>query len=715
MVLFLSLGCSGHSTGPNPVVPDESSDIQLSENRSGNTNRFLLGYYNIGIDPDSLEAEIFPLRETSIHLNILNLLEKAPCTNCVKVKGLSGTPNNTILVSLEFTHPLNNPVFTVFDVRGIIMTIGSRWFPASGLLTSDLFLGNSELVNADGHTTLYNVTTFGQSQGGFQEYIHGKLATQMYPDTTLNGFMRHATSGSGNLRNALYAGNAVTSEYEIYKPAGYFVLGYAVDASWALPYNNPVTDPQTDFPMEANCPEPWKLDANQNPVGLGLTSSGGETVLTVDVYDYQGKLSHYVPYVECPELWDGQKSTSYKSTGDGYATFEITVSNEKLAGDGFYQCLIGVRDVEDNTSPDYLDLTAYKIVRLPVGFAIPPNVEVFNASDADPTLYDRKVELTWEALESELVEWYDIERLDFSTDSGGWVWVPVKSAPQGVDNWIDPNPRYSGPENPIHYRIWTSNEAGKSLGYAEDTGYPKLRNVGMALWCVAEDASGSGAVYSWATATKDFNDCNTFWNRYGVNFILENPTGFLWVGNPEYIQINGGEAVDMHDGHGKAQTPHSISNYYVGSVDGNSHKAYCNAYCPGIYHNTENIFIIMGKDARGAGAEEMPVILAHECGHAMGHFWDVYLLDTNKNLILDDGTSCQANNTWCNTPPEIPVLFCDINACYAQNPGAHATNPWNLMWYSCPGKAIGNYNLTDRQAAYAGLWLQEFKNNYPFP
>ncbi|MCX6645690.1 MAG: hypothetical protein NTY09_04945, partial [bacterium] len=580
--------------------------------------------------------------------------------------------------------------------------------------TSDMFYGNTELVNADGHTTLYNVTTIGKG-GMFQQYWHGKWGTSMYPDTTLNGYMRHITSGSGNVRNALYAGNAVTREYEIYKPATYFVLGYAIDASWYMPTVNPVSDPQTDFPPEANCSEPWKITADQNPIGTGLTSSGGQTVLTMDIYDYQGKLTYYVPALECPGLWDGLKYAGFKANGDGYTRFEITVSNEKLAPNGFYQCLIIVKDIDDDSSPEWMDLTAYKIVRLPVGYAIPPNVEVFNASDGDPGLYDRKVELTWEPLTSELVQWYDIERLDFNTTSGGWVWSLAKSAPSTDSAWTDNNPRYCGPENPIHYRIRTRNDAGSSLGYAEDTGYPKPRNVGMALWCVADNDSGTNAVYTWSMAMLDFADCNSFWNRFGINFVLKNPDGFLWVGNAEYNQLNGDESWTMHETYGQAQTSDCINVYYVGSVNGNTHMAYCNSYCPGVYHNTENIFIVLSSEARGAGVEEMAIVLAHECGHAVGHYFDVYLLDTNQNIMMDDGTSCQSVNTWCNTAPNTPVLFCDIDACYSQEPDSWHHNPWNLMWYSSQNKPVSYYNLTDSQSIYLHDWIHGNKNNYPFP
>jgi len=46
-------------------------------------------------------------------------------------------------------------------VRGIAMFDGSHLFPQSGLAMSDGTMGDGELLNADGYTTLYNSSTVG--------------------------------------------------------------------------------------------------------------------------------------------------------------------------------------------------------------------------------------------------------------------------------------------------------------------------------------------------------------------------------------------------------------------------------------------------------------------------------------------------------------------------------------------------------------------------
>lgn len=97
--------------------------------------------------------------------------------------------------------------------------------------------------------------------------------------------MRFVTDDPANTRNAFYAADTITVTYEIDMPdsPNPFVLGYAVDASWAPPIHKPVTNPMTDFGPAANCPEAWEIIVEQAPVGTGLDECGGEVKLTIDV------------------------------------------------------------------------------------------------------------------------------------------------------------------------------------------------------------------------------------------------------------------------------------------------------------------------------------------------------------------------------------------------------------------------------------------------
>jgi hypothetical protein len=306
-----------------------------------------------------------PMRLGELHLNILKILETGLCTNCFALTGWDVPSPGVLDLDIRITHPFPQMDYTCFDTRGIIMFNGSHNFPGVGLTTSDWNMGDAEIFYPEGFTTLYNGSTLGQD-GDFRTFWKGKFATSDVPDADLNGYLRYRTNDAANTRNALYAGEAVTRTYSFHLPPSGLVVGYAVDANWNLPSTSPVTDPMTQFPDTANCAEPWKIDVNVAPVGQGLTDNGGSAILTIDVYDWQGVASHGAPFVECPELFDGVLPATWVQDFTGYSRWEVTVSNDNFADVGEYECLVGVEDNDNQTSPPYINLTAYWIHLLSV-------------------------------------------------------------------------------------------------------------------------------------------------------------------------------------------------------------------------------------------------------------------------------------------------------------------------------------------------------------
>jgi len=371
VAIVLMIGCSG-SHSPIPVLPsDPQSSAQGNLSPSTHSsNHYLWGYYLFYVNPEGGEFEVVPSREIAAHFNALKWLEQVPCTNCVEIVSISPDPSGTKHVEIRIRHPFSTENLTGFDVRGIVMFNGSHTFPVSGLTTPDKSAGDGELVNADGYTTLYNIATEGSGPGGIQGYMEGRFATDTPPSAKLNGYKRYGTYTPANTRNAFYAGDKIAGWYEIMLPSTAFVLGYAVDASWVAPTVKPVTDPMTDFPPSANCPEPWKIGTGLTPIGIGLNTQGGEVKLTLDVYDYQGKDSHGAPVLECPELFDGTKTATCTSDATDFSIWEVVVGNEKLAAPGDYECLTKVVDDENAGSPSYLDLTAYQIATLTVSTSV---------------------------------------------------------------------------------------------------------------------------------------------------------------------------------------------------------------------------------------------------------------------------------------------------------------------------------------------------------
>ena len=441
ITLIATVSCAGgDSSNPVPTTPDLTRQVESTE-----AGHYLWAYYRISVDPVHNTYEITPFRQVSDHWNVLKFLEKGPCTTCVAILGIADTVNGTKLFDVQISHPFSSANLTGFDVRGIAMFAASHTFPTAGLTTSDREAGDGELVNADGYTALYNPSTAGSGPGGFQGYFKGKYTPPQAPNALLNGYKRHISPGATNLRNAFYTGSAVVQTYEIDMPDTQFIFGYAVDASWAVPTTKPVTNPNTDFPPEANCPEPWKIEVTQENVDQGLTDQGGEVKLYIDVYDHQGKNTNFAPKVECPELFGGNSTAVWSADFTDYTRYTVNVPNENIAPQGDYRCLIAVKDTASIDAPPWLDLTGYQIVTLTVApYVTPENQPPVAAAHADPT----------NPLPNEIVHFYDD-----STDPDGaddiikWEWDfsfdPVDGFQPGSE---EQNPTVQYP-NPGIYKV----------------------------------------------------------------------------------------------------------------------------------------------------------------------------------------------------------------------------------------------------------------------
>ncbi|MCX6647023.1 MAG: hypothetical protein NTY09_11825, partial [bacterium] len=498
--LIFMVSCSGGSSpqSSNAITPELSS--QTVPDTSGHV---LLAYYNMYVDTESDNIiEAVPVRDAELHLNILRFVEKNPCTDCFKIVGVSPTVNDTWLIDIQATHPIPIPDYTVFDVRGIMMFPGTKIFTATSdldLITSDMSKGEGALVNADGYTTLFNRTTLNNGPGGLFGYEKGKFATAAYPNSTLNGYKRHISAGPLNTRNALYTGSSATVQYELKfpTPPTAFVFGYAVDANWALSTVTPVENPNTDFPAEANCFEPWKIDVSIEPIGQGLTDAGGTSELLIDVYDHQGKDSHYAPTVECFELFDGTANAVWDSDGDGFSTWVATIENEKIAAQGDYMCLIAVNDTED-LDEIYYDLTGYQIINLTVAeFQVQTNLPPVAAAHADIT----------EPAVNQLVHFYDD-----STDPDGypdiqyWEWDfsynPVDGFNPGA---FDPNPQVQFPTAGTYKVMLKVTDSASNYDFLDQ---PLTITVGSGTGGIPIACAGADNVHPNVGTLIHFFDCS---------------------------------------------------------------------------------------------------------------------------------------------------------------------------------------------------------------
>ena len=391
IAIFMLVGvisCSGKDGVINPAVPPlQPGNENADSGQNGNFSHYIIVnslIYFDPTDPEDIKYEIVPLRVSDVHLNILKLLEEIPCSDCFSIVGLDIPEPGFLNVDIEITHPFTDPDLTIFDVRGIIMFGGSHVYPVSGLTVSDSEMGDGELLNADGYTALYNSSTLESAPGPYTGYYEGNFATATMPDADVNGYKRHNSDNPFNTRNAFYAGDSVTSSYQMKIPEGEFVLGYAVDANWAVPLESPVDDPMEDFGIDANCPEPWKIKVNETQTGGGLTSGGGQTTISVLVYDWNGKISHGSPRIECPEIFTTPVFASWVADGSGYSSFQADITNSNLAIAGEYRMLIWVEANEnDPVNKPWLNLTAYQMFTVEVTGGQPGDYDPIAIASAD--------------------------------------------------------------------------------------------------------------------------------------------------------------------------------------------------------------------------------------------------------------------------------------------------------------------------------------------
>ena len=243
---------------------------------------------------------------------------------------------------------------------------------------SSLFAGDAVLDNADGFTTLYNLSTAGN---GSQGYEKGKMVPDSWKPTSLiNGYKTYYSNGN---RHYFSAGDTLKATFNIVKPSNMSssIFAYAVDASWAKP-TEPVVVPDS-FPLTANSLEAYKIDA-QLSNSLALTA-GSIATLTIDVYDWQGASTLSSVEIEGPYFWDGLKKATVTSGGPGTQRYTCDISNDKGFVDvGSYPIVIRVLDTQSNPGA-LVDNIAWKVLPVPVIINHPPVCSAnFDPQEPDP-------------------------------------------------------------------------------------------------------------------------------------------------------------------------------------------------------------------------------------------------------------------------------------------------------------------------------------------
>jgi hypothetical protein len=294
-------------------------------------------------------------------LNVVGLVEGAglPALGIVPPVTLK---DGVLDVTIKLTHPFANARLTGFDVRGILIGHGSM----GGFTESMFYAGpdDMELLNADGHTRLWNPT--GYTGKG---YVDGKLGT---PDAianftaTLNGYKYFADDLTADMpvqdmvkskRGAFTVASSNTRHYRIRLGNKGLTFQYAIDANWFKP-TDPVVVPDSFDVTKANCPEPYHIEGW---VGPGIWGGGGQASVRVDVWDWQKDVDH--AYVEAPSLFNNAIELSDPEDFGEYVRFTGTIMNYNETSWDSADVLFYARGTDPVTSTLHTD---YRLYHLPV-------------------------------------------------------------------------------------------------------------------------------------------------------------------------------------------------------------------------------------------------------------------------------------------------------------------------------------------------------------
>jgi len=445
IVLSAFIGCSSRQS---PVTPD-SITLQQSIN---SPNRTVWGYWNIRIDPLTETVTIVPDRDVAMHFNIVRLLEVDPCTDCLTIDNLSFLPDNYLLCDFNLRHPFPGLLkLTGFDVRGVLVTDAETLFPASNRFVS--FDGSHpRLIIPDGYTPLFNPVEFpsGSAPWPILGYIPGKLASGDDFNSTLNPFMAFSKD---NPRRMFLSGTIETVPVILKYPSVPMEFGYIVDASWVKVEE--VVDPVTDFPPEANCLEPYKLNFQMLS---NINSYLGDTAeVQVEVFDHQGLDTISSVSIECQDIFDGEVYLSYSSpSGDDSWLFDGSIVNEYGATPASYPVL--VKAISADADANLGELAAYQVKYIHVLPAPAGNGNLIWAKHAGGTYYDYGTGITTLSDYSTIVTGIFHESAIFGEGESGET-VLVSDGTRDI---------FVARYNPDGTLVWVKNAGGTGLDYGAE-------------------------------------------------------------------------------------------------------------------------------------------------------------------------------------------------------------------------------------------------------
>jgi hypothetical protein len=321
IVILIGVFLVGCSQGADSVTTPQAEPIRESKSID---NDWTWNQWMFSVDESHSVVEAVPMRTADKNLNVTRFVEKTPCTNCLQLGKLLPQGDGTYKLNVSLRHPYpNNPEFTGFDVRGVVIFPATRhWYAEDlDLLNSDLMpWEEDELVPLyfswpeDGGGALLNVEGYsyyfwpGFDLGdGYQaaifKYQQGKYASSEYPDSTINPYLQF---NDGSARRIFKTSDYIKREYHLRLPPGEFSFGYIVQASWVQPLVYPVTNPAEDFPPSANAEDVFIISFDQTkPMDPFMPVPTEDKVFASTTFTFKVPEQEYAghePWLYTPEI-----------------------------------------------------------------------------------------------------------------------------------------------------------------------------------------------------------------------------------------------------------------------------------------------------------------------------------------------------------------------------------------------------------------------------
>ena len=144
--------------------------------------------------------------------------------------------------------------------------------------------------------------------------------------------------------------DTIVRTFHIKPPTGEgpFEFGYVVHACWAKPTNMPVTNPEVDFPIDANCEDPYGITIEQlQPINYGVVD---EPLFKATIKHRKGEWPTigriYTPSISSSPDFNPHNNFIKGSYPEGNVTFVddetsiITLKISQLYMDLFYDQLV---------------------------------------------------------------------------------------------------------------------------------------------------------------------------------------------------------------------------------------------------------------------------------------------------------------------------------------------------------------------------------------